>query len=144
LGIPHKLSRFRLQHSVRHTIRPLMVDVVPRPLIDRLVGAASHLLTAGATALANRDPAGSAALQETTRQQGASMCELQQACLVASQHLCGPQRSAISHSLEDLQMIAWLLHRLVKMLGASVADNDAAMDRDANLEKGTLTENAVE
>ncbi len=97
------------------------------PVVARLTTTATSLLDAAVCTTGTLDARQIESLQETTRQQGPLLSDIEQFCWQQTAHWTAAERTALIRSLDDLKMIAWMLHRLSKLL-AGLAPHQA----DAN------------
>jgi phosphate:Na+ symporter len=103
-------------HEFATTLRPLLAVPAVEPFASRMLTTAQQLLNTAATVAKSHDAAALASLRESTRTRGETIAQVQQSLLQEAQSLPPASRTALMQLVEDLQMIAWLLHRLTKVL----------------------------
>lgn len=103
-------------HEFATTLRPLLAVPAVEPFASRLLTTAKQLLNSAAAVAKSHDAAALSILRESTRTRGETIAQVQQSLLQEAQSFPPASRTALMQLVDDLQMIAWLLHRLAKVM----------------------------
>ena len=98
------------------SITPLAREQSARPAVDRVNQAAAHLLDMASKSAASLDEKDIGQLRSDTRQGSTFVSDVEQSCLQLFPAAQTPERAALIQSLDALKMVAWVSHRLAKVL----------------------------
>lgn len=87
------------------------------PAANQVRSTALKLMDATVSATNSHDAAQLQSLEETTRQRGTLLSQIEQTCRQQAAQCPPVEATALEHSLDNLKMIAWMLHHLAKLLG---------------------------
>ncbi len=98
----------------------LVKEPAAKATADRMSRSVIGLLDATVHAAGTLDVGQIESLQETSRQEGPMLNDLEAFCRQQSVTWLAAERTALAQSLDQVKMIAWMLHRLSKLLADQV------------------------
>ncbi len=98
----------------------LVKEPAAKATADRMSRSVIGLLDATVHAAGTFDVGQIESLQETSRQEGPMLNDLEAFCRQQSATWLAAERTALAQSLDQVKMIAWMLHRLSKLLADQV------------------------